>query len=91
MRPFKQIVGHRMKPMVEKEVGGVGQSPLLKVTDCCCTFAGKKTEEHYSWCLWCRERERKREKEGERDGKTRGGGRGGGSCQSVSIFTRRSH
>lgn len=43
MRPFKQIVGHRMKPMVEKEVGEVGQSPLLKVTDCCCTFAGKKT------------------------------------------------
>lgn len=66
----------------------VSQSPLLKVTDCC-TFAGKETGTLQLVPVALREGKKER-KGGERDGKTWGGGRGGGSCQSVSIFTRRS-
>lgn len=65
----------------------VSQSPILKVTDCW-AFAGKETEQHYSWCLWCWETEGKKEREMVRRGVEV---RGGGSCQSVSIFTRQSH
>lgn len=58
------MTGRQMKNnlSVQKEMAEVSQSPLVKVTDCY-IFAGKETEQHYSWCLWCREMEGKKERE----------------------------
>lgn len=90
MRPCKQIVGHRMKPIVFWERRKWQRSVRA-------LFWRSLTVEH---SLEKKQRnltagacgaERGKGRERKRDGNTWGGGRGGGFCQSASIFTRRSH